>query len=505
MLYKIFKIIHKYEHINNIVIVFCDFIFDLFNKIEIKNFKYWKIALFLIAIGAEKVKDASSILNKIEEENKIKIKPELIKKLYLALIYLTKKNGQEKEILTLLEKKTNQDPYVFWVWRNLIDINFFSGNLNDAIKHHNRFLIIKKNYMIVKNIPSDVKYYGEYTTNSIGHTLNLWIYYMIKKLNGDTSKKDIILFKSDKIANLSVLNLFEKLYEIKDINGLKYLEGINMEFIEEQFNYLIKYQGRWCDIQKERLKIYKKWSEVFAKPPWLKLSLNTNKYGQKVLREHGILENDWYVVIHVKQSMDKEVRNCNIFDYLLAISEIINRGGWVFRIGDDSMPALPKIDRLIDLSQSKKYNNDLHLFLLGTSKFAITTTSGPSELPGFFKIPSIHSNAIFLRHVIPYSKDIIIPVRYYNKKDNSWLNFDENMDSKVSETHWMGEDMKKYQIIYNTKEEIYNATIEMFEILDKNKEMSDLQKMYQKKFLVKDYENEGRFSHHFLEKNKLIF
>ena len=81
----------------------------------------------------------------------------------------------------------------------------------------------------------------------------------------------------------------------------------------------------------------------------------------------------------------------------------------------------------------------------------------------------------------------------------------EIMDSKISKTHWRGEDLKKYQIIYNTSEDIYMATIEMFEVLDQNKEISDLQKLYQNKFLEKDYENDGRFSHYFLEENKLIF
>ncbi len=505
MLYKIFTIINKYKYINNIVILISEMLYYLFSKIEKKNCKYWQITVFLIAICAGKIKEASSILNEIEYIKKIEIEPELIKKLYLALIYVSKKFGQEEEILALLVKKTIKDPYIFWAWKNLIDINFFTCNVNEAIKHFGRYLIIKYIYMTNNNIPKDVKYYGENITSSIGHTCNLWIYYMIKKLNGGTFNKDIILLRNDNVANPTFLKLFEKLYEIKDPNKLKYLEGKKMEFIEEQFNYLIEYQGCWCDLHKERLKIYKKWAEVYEKPPWFKLSVNTMEYGEEVLRKNGVLENDWYVVIHVRQTIDKNDRNCNIYDYLLAISEIINRGGWVFRIGDESMPALPKMHRFIDLSQSKKYHKCIDLFLLGTSKFAITSPSGPCELPGFFKIPSILTNVINLRHVIPYSKDIIIPVRYYNKKDNSYLNFEEIMDSKISKTHWRGEDLKKYQIIYNTSEDIYMATIEMFELLDQNKEISDLQKLYQNKFLEKDYENDGRFSHYFLEENKLIF
>jgi len=83
----------------------------------------------------------------------------------------------------------------------------------------------------------------------------------------------------------------------------------------------------------------------------------------------GMCEDDWYVCLHVRESGfrndagRREYRNSNVYNYIKAIKEITSRGGWIIRMGDDTMQRLPDMERVIDYPFSE-HKNDLNDILL---------------------------------------------------------------------------------------------------------------------------------------------
>jgi putative glycosyltransferase (TIGR04372 family) len=196
--------------------------------------------------------------------------------------------------------------------------------------------------------------------------------------------------------------------------------------------------------------------------------------GMQALRKLGLPQDAWYVTLHVRQpgyrgekssTTTENWRNANPMDYLKAIELIVKEGGWVFRMGDPSMPPLPKMPQVIDYAHHPIRSDWMDVFLSATCRFCIGTASGFFRIPRFFGIPVIFTNC---PHTVPYyslrAQDLFLPRLLRKITNKACLNFGDLMSPPTS-MFWSDNAYADagLQWIENSPEELEKATKEMIE------------------------------------------
>ena len=94
------------------------------------------------------------------------------------------------------------------------------------------------------------------------------------------------------------------------------------------------------------------WASQFKEKLPVSLRNKSLETGERQLREMGISADDWFVCVHVRENGfindegRREYRNAKIENYTRAIERIVERGGWVIRMGDATMTKLPEMERV---------------------------------------------------------------------------------------------------------------------------------------------------------------
>jgi putative glycosyltransferase (TIGR04372 family) len=229
------------------------------------------------------------------------------------------------------------------------------------------------------------------------------------------------------------------------------------------------------------------------------------------LRKFGFSEDDWFVGIHIRDgSKTSSLRNQKLENYLPAIKEITDRGGWVIRIGGTEMPPMPKIPKLIDLVTEPDAGKELHLFVLSQAKFFIGTCSGPQYFPPIFGIPTLFTNQIGIgRSTLTFSKHSFHLPKVYLRNDNSRPSFTEMLSSSFGFGELTIQEYAKrgLRVIENSPEEIKEAVIEMFlrisgSTLPRDEEfelrINDIRSQF-------EWTSKGRISNSYLQANENWF
>ena len=251
-----------------------------------------------------------------------------------------------------------------------------------------------------------------------------------------------------------------------------------------------------------------------GRPPLLKLSDNDESRGRDVLRGYGLKDSDWFVCVHAREDgyapgEEQTYRNTKINDLKLAIQEIVNRGGWVFRMGDPSMTKLEPMDKVVDYAHSEHKTDWLDLYLLSKCRFILGCASGLYALAHIFGRPGVAVNNAPLSTVLQIGvNDIGIPKMVWSDEKKRLLTFRELFESPVSNYRFDSRYKEsKVHVIDNTPEEIRDVTIEMLNRLD-NKQFytgeEDLQNKF-KKYMRPHHYSYGavsRVGNDFLKKYK---
>ena len=98
--------------------------------------------------------------------------------------------------------------------------------------------------------------------------------------------------------------------------------------------------------------------------------------------------------------------DANINNYFDAIEAITSIGGWVIRMGDNSMSKLPKMTRVIDYANSSIKNNRTDIILCSKCKFFIGTSSGLYTVAKAFGRPILQTNYPCLSSMYLTKKDL---------------------------------------------------------------------------------------------------
>ncbi len=213
--------------------------------------------------------------------------------------------------------------------------------------------------------------------------------------------------------------------------------------------------------------IHKLWGD---RPPLLQLLPEDRTVGQKMLRSWGMRDDDWFVVLHCRETgYDGQTvhnfRNAAIQDFLPAVAEITARGGWVVRLGDPSMAPLPPLPRVIDYARSPDKSEQMDVFLCASSRFLLGTSSGLSMLVSVFGVPCALTNNAPMSVTLHYAPcDLGIPKLVRSRRNGRIWTMPEVFNSPVSNyrlAHLYEQD--GLDVIDNTPEEILELCREMLE------------------------------------------
>ena len=208
--------------------------------------------------------------------------------------------------------------------------------------------------------------------------------------------------------------------------------------------------------------------------PLLELSNQEIQHGKQALAAMGIPREAWYACLHVRSSGFKpshealqDTLNADVATYDLAIDAIVARGGWVIRMGDPSMPALPARNGVVDYAHSPQKADWMDIFLCGTCWFYVGTSSGLAYVPNLFGIPCVFTNW-FPTGTRPLNgTDIFIPKLHCYDRDNDFVPFAESLAPPLGHIHSrptlrdLGVSLKD-----NTREDLRDVVIEMMDRLE---------------------------------------
>ena len=218
-----------------------------------------------------------------------------------------------------------------------------------------------------------------------------------------------------------------------------------------------------------------KWNEKY-KYRFDILIQNLNKQQMlELVYQLGIPPNAWFVCLHVRESgfrNDKgrrEYRNSNINSYIPAINHITSNGGWVVRMGDNSMLKLPKLKNVIDYPHTSNKSELMDLVLIKLCYFFIGTQSGIYDVAVLFNKPILLLNMYSWTFGSPmHYKDRGIIKHVYSKIENRFLSINEIYNSDWSLQNINSIANQDYYFVDNTEQEILDAVREYYKIISED-------------------------------------
>jgi putative glycosyltransferase (TIGR04372 family) len=229
------------------------------------------------------------------------------------------------------------------------------------------------------------------------------------------------------------------------------------------------------------------------------------------LHQIGLPKNSWFVVIHVKETPknSNSRRSAKVQNYLKACNFLISQGGWVIQVGFEDSTKLDLGKNFIDLRGNNVDLANLHLFVMAKAFFYLGTITGFNVIAGLFKTPSLITNAVTLgRNTIAYSPQTrYIPKTVLDLKRKKRLRLNEILSTSEGFGDPTTKDLLKQSmvLIENSSEEIYEATVEFYNLLRDNNFNNNLDNEYVNKLnkIRSAYEfcSSGMFMNSYLDKN----
>jgi putative glycosyltransferase (TIGR04372 family) len=216
--------------------------------------------------------------------------------------------------------------------------------------------------------------------------------------------------------------------------------------------------------------------EAERRPPLLCLTDDHRQRGIAWMREKGMPEGGWFACLHVRENgfHDETVdwshnqhRNGHIQDYHSAIEAVTARGGWVVRIGNQTMTPLPEMPQVIDYAHSNEKRDWLDVFFMGAARLFFGTTSGPIRVCAAFGMPIALSNAFPLWNW-PQSKNVVFSHKLLRRKsDGSVLGMADALSNPIfTQIFPTAFESHGIEVIENTSEEIREGVVELLDRLD---------------------------------------
>ena len=239
-------------------------------------------------------------------------------------------------------------------------------------------------------------------------------------------------------------------------------------------------------------------------------SFNINKTDEnkakQLLSDLGLKKDSWYVCFHNRTSKylndyDKylyghkvnfsyhDFRDSKVNTYQDALNYIIDKGGYVIRVGHDSgenLDFIKKKEKVLDFS-GKNRTDFLDIYLSSSCKFFLGGNAGISVIPYIFDKPLLMTNytPIFVSPS-PKLNSKSIPSLIWSNDENRYLHFNEIFSSDIWTFGTTNQFIKKnLRVVQNSNEDILSGCKEIFNFIENNDQFIEIEK--QTKHLKKKF------------------
>ena len=207
-----------------------------------------------------------------------------------------------------------------------------------------------------------------------------------------------------------------------------------------------------------------------GRSPLLVLTESDRQRGRACLRKLGMEESSWFVCVHGREDgylgdVNQSMRNVDINNYILAMETVVERGGWVIRMGDPTMKPILNMPHVIDYAHLDIKSDWMDIFLCASCRFFLGSNSGLYHAANVFGVPVIVTNNPHIAGALPYGvHDIGIPKLVWSEKEERYLSFKEVLRTPVGhfrfDTQFKREGLR---LVENEPEDLRGVVLEMFE------------------------------------------
>jgi putative glycosyltransferase (TIGR04372 family) len=259
----------------------------------------------------------------------------------------------------------------------------------------------------------------------------------------------------------------------RPVRKLAYLDGLEQAALVEEFWETFFPDGEGLPYSHAAAKIQNRW-EAENRPP-LALRREESDAALRVLRRRlGIPEDAWYVCLHVREpsfhgrwnKVWEQARDADIRTYGAAIETILEREGYVVRMGDPNMPPLPPIDGAIDYARSELKCEYADILLLSGARVFVGTNSGLSIVPGIYGVPCVLTNWVPIGLPNWFNKDLMIPKLLRYKGSRDFVTIEEMLASDLGYVQNPRDLPAGLEFVDNTPEELAAVVTQMLRELD---------------------------------------
>jgi len=280
--------------------------------------------------------------------------------------------------------------------------------------------------------------------------------------------------------------------------GLSFLEITGKKLIAKFFgldsNFLSNFNSSYAATQhfgKDYLYSFSE-REAYTFEDWQKLE---SKYKSPDLPEELIKGSKEFIAHHAPDSFDKKwivihvldntkvdlARGADIQNYDLAIDYLIEKGFYVFRFGDKSMPRYQK-EGLLDLAHIE-HEYFLDLYLIKNASLFIGNQSGPAYATNLFNTNLLATNLTeWSTSVTRRQKNFFTCKNFYYKSNNKRIPISEMLTKEFNfQVNTNSIKDREFYLVENTKIEILKAVEDHFRFKEDDKSYTSEQLIYNKK------------------------
>ena len=240
-------------------------------------------------------------------------------------------------------------------------------------------------------------------------------------------------------------------------------------------------QGRVLWHQQFAAAVQREW-EAQRRPPLLSLSEADERFGAQVLKQLGLPADAWFACFHVREPgfwwkwnrFHGATRDADILTYVEAMQAVVERGGWVIRMGDATMKKLPPMHGVVDYAHSALKSERMDVFLSARCRFLVGVNSGLSLLPPTFGRPCVLTNFVPISVPLPYAADILVPKLLRRRAENRFLTFDEMFATGLANVQFVKGMPENVEVVDNRPEELREAVLEMLDELESDSAAAEL-------------------------------
>lgn len=246
--------------------------------------------------------------------------------------------------------------------------------------------------------------------------------------------------------------------------------------------------------------------ETEGRGPLLTLTESDHERGWRCLQTLDVPPDAWFVGLHVREGREnsRAARDASVDTYRLAMESVVERGGWVIRMGDPSMTQLPPMPQVIDYAHSAVRIDWMDVFLWARCRFFIGTQSGPAWVPPTFGVPCVATNWTFHSRRW-FGQDLFIPKLLWSESEERYFSFAETLTSEEGITESLDHlAFKGVRFVDNTAEEIRDVVVEMLDRLEGkamySREDEELQKRFDQMWTSHAHHANGQIGREYLRK-----